>query len=779
MFITSPLFAEQDSRLTYVLNQKLKEYNSLSGYLQILPEADRTYEVGEVAAQDDDAFIGWSEFQLNPPMANAFWSKITIKNAFNQDLNLVYYPGDRFTNYVDVYISQPGGSFVEYKDGVYLPRSQRAISMNRNEVNVPLYIPANSTVTIYSRIQNVDGKPVRFDVKVIPISEWQQSISAVNWIQGLFQGVLLLLGVFNLAMFVFLRRSHFAYYVAYVFCSSIYFLNFYGFTYDFFLGEYPISYLLIYILSTTLLQVFYLLFLRKFLDTAKLIPFWDMIMRLLLFVRIVECLGMGMVLITSFNFDFVQRVHQTFALAESLVILSLLFGFYQTRLKIAYFIIAGTMSLYVGLIVSILVFRFTASSSANYYFQAGVIMEVFVFALAQVYQLREEQLAKFKAEKASQAKADFLSTMSHEIRTPLNAVIGTTHLLLQEDPRADQVENLSTLRFSAENLLVLVNDILDFSKIEAGKIEFIDEDIDLRELLSVIRQTFGPSAEDKGLALEFSVEARVPDTVVTDGTRLNQVLMNLISNALKFTKNGKVKVEVDFLDFQDDKVSLEFSVTDTGIGIEKEKQKLIFDEFSQASSSTTREFGGSGLGLAIVKQLLALQGVEVQLESEQGRGSRFSFIQTFKNNPNALPVKVNTGKQPSLKPFPAVKVLLVEDNQVNVIIASKFLKKWGLLVDLAENGQEALEMVTMNHYDLVLMDLQMPLMDGYTATKEIRKFDQKLPIIALTASALNDVRERVFSVGMNDFVTKPFNPTTLYQKIKKHLRVDQEIRVEE
>ena len=387
--------------------------------------------------------------------------------------------------------------------------------------------------------------------------------------------------------------------------------------------------------------------------------------------------------------------------------------------------------------------------------------------------VREQEIirARRQAEKASLAKAEFLSTMSHEIRTPMNAVIGITHLLLQDDPKPDQLENLNALRFSGENLLALINDILDFSKIEAGKIEFEDTDFDLRQLVTGLTQSFGFKAKEKGIDFQISQSEGLPDNLVGDPTRLSQILNNLLSNAIKFTDEGSVTLNITEKNRDQQHIELHFEVKDTGIGIPEDKQQAIFESFSQASTDTNRKFGGTGLGLAITKKLLELHDSSIQLESHPGKGTNFFFTLRLKLG-STTAQKTNHAFQPHHSDFESLegyKILLVEDNAMNVIVARQFLNRWKLDFDHAENGEEAVNKVVNGNYHLVLMDLQMPVMDGYDATLLIRQTHANLPIIALTASAMLEIQEKVYEVGMNDFVTKPFNPRELYQKISRYL----------
>jgi len=376
-----------------------------------------------------------------------------------------------------------------------------------------------------------------------------------------------------------------------------------------------------------------------------------------------------------------------------------------------------------------------------------------------------------KAEKSSQAKSEFLSTMSHEIRTPLNAVIGMTNLLMMGSPRPDQKENLDILKFSAGNLLALVNDVLDFNKIESGKVVFENIKFDLVELMHNICGGQKLKAEEKGLEFKMHIEDCVKSKVVFgDPTRLTQIIFNLISNAIKFTHEGTIWVDVKCVEDKHNTVRLNFIVKDTGIGIERENLEVIFEPFTQESITTTRQYGGTGLGLAIVKRLLELQGLHMDVVSQPGIGSEFSFQAEF-------PVSTENAAEPAEKQLAAgtdsmgsMRVLIAEDNQVNVMLMKKLFSKWGIVPVIAENGERAIEMVQYGNFDIILMDLQMPILNGFDAAIEIRKMRDprkaNIPIIALTASALFDIKERVFSSGMNDYVSKPFKPDELREKMQ-------------
>jgi PAS domain S-box-containing protein len=405
--------------------------------------------------------------------------------------------------------------------------------------------------------------------------------------------------------------------------------------------------------------------------------------------------------------------------------------------------------------------------------------------VAIAFDLREQKklenelrAAKDKAEESVKAKQDFLSTMSHEIRTPLNAVIGFSELLLLEDPKPEQVQSLQTLKFAGENLLGLINDILDFHKIEAHKLVLEETPFSIKILIDRLAQLYRPLAKEKNLSLETYLDPRLPKKVLGDALRLSQILTNLISNAIKFTKEGSVVLSVFIEQETDTHYQIQFEVEDTGIGIPIDKQALIFESFQQANSDTTRKFGGTGLGLTITQKLIELHQSEIKLESYQEKGSKFYFTLSFlKNNQTRSTKNLETiynTNLPDEKHSTQKLILVVEDNAINQIITGRFLEMWGLEVVFAENGKIALEMLEdtsiQKNLALIFMDIYMPEMDGYTTTENIRKmkvFDN-IPIIALTASIIESSKPKIAAVGMNDYLTKPFKSEDLKKMLLKY-----------
>jgi signal transduction histidine kinase/CheY-like chemotaxis protein len=379
----------------------------------------------------------------------------------------------------------------------------------------------------------------------------------------------------------------------------------------------------------------------------------------------------------------------------------------------------------------------------------------------------EQELTKAKtdAEEATIAKAQFLSNMSHELRTPLNGIIGLTNILISESYLPSQTNHLEVLKYSSDHMLVLINDILDFNKIEAGKVVLENNAFNLLETLQKMYSFFSWEASSKGLEFEIKISDDVNRMVKGDVTRLRQVLTNLISNAIKFTEKGKVIFAVEIVEkIGEKKCRMRFSIADTGIGIASDKLEQIFESFGQADPSTIRKYGGSGLGLTISKKLTALMGTTLQVESKIGAGSRFWFDLTFEclTTMQILPLQKNINE---IKGFDAMHILVVEDNAVNMMVVSKMLLKWNATVSKASNGLEAVELAAKHQYDVILMDLQMPIMDGLTATSHIRKTNNTTPIIALTATTDESLTNSLSQKGINDVVQKPFVPEDLYNKI--------------
>lgn len=384
-----------------------------------------------------------------------------------------------------------------------------------------------------------------------------------------------------------------------------------------------------------------------------------------------------------------------------------------------------------------------------------------------ILRTKELQLAKEKAEQSQKAEQKFLANMSHEIRTPLNAIVGMAHLLNETSLSKEQSEYLNSLKNSSQILQNLISDILDISKIDAGKMEVIKESFDLHKLIKNLIEIFETSALKKQIALILEFDERINPIVYGDTKLLNQVLINLIGNALKFTSEGNVSVRMTQLEKQNTKQHIKIEVVDSGIGISQDKLQAIFEDFTQAESDTDRTYGGTGLGLSISKKIATLLESNLKATSQLGNGSTF-YMDLWLEGGTALENRADATNRTSKPSFgPDQKILVVEDNLMNQHYLLSLLDKWNVSYDLANNGEEALKCTSTATYALILMDNQMPIMDGLTATKEIRKTDTKTPIIALTASSMREDKEIALQNGFSDFLTKPFEPNQLLEVLNK------------
>ena len=381
---------------------------------------------------------------------------------------------------------------------------------------------------------------------------------------------------------------------------------------------------------------------------------------------------------------------------------------------------------------------------------------------------RELILSKEKVEKASNARTEFLSTVSHELRTPLNAINGIAHLLLEEKPKKSQMNYLESLQFSGNYLTNFINDILEINKIDSSKAQVENISFNLKLLLENIQNSLKELASENNNYFSLEIDSDIPDYLIGDPTKLSQILMNLINNALKFTQDGKVTVKTKLIALEDKKASIYFEVKDSGIGIPEDKLETVFDSFSQGSVGINRKYGGTGLGLTIVKKLVTILGGEIKLDSKVKKGSSFSFELLFKVSKKPLKIAKNLN-QNNYNNLKDKKILVVEDNKINQMVSKKMLENKGVLCEIVDNGEDAIEIAKSNKFDMILMDVHLPGINGTIATKKIREFDTITPVIALTAISLNENRKMLLSFGMNDVITKPFVPENFYAVISKYI----------
>ena len=405
----------------------------------------------------------------------------------------------------------------------------------------------------------------------------------------------------------------------------------------------------------------------------------------------------------------------------------------------------------------------------------NIIINFLLVIIFFYFVLRLLDAKEKKVHKAAAAKARFMSNMSHELRTPLNAIIGTTHLLIQDHELLQHTDHFKVLKNSSEHMLQLVNEVLDFSKLDEGKLEFMHEPFDLAYMLTQAADSFTSLIKQKNITLDIQIDPQlIGKKMVGDEMRLKQVFLNLLSNAVKFTDTGSVTLQAQIRTLTKTAAELYFEVADTGIGIAPEKYQVIFESFTQADAETTRKYGGSGLGLSICQELVKKMGGDLQVKSEPEKGSSFYFtlLLPFQQQVNIAPKETLRG----LKNLTGVKILLAEDNAVNMKIALRFLLSWGANIHTAENGKIAWELFTQQPYDLLLIDLEMPLMDGKQLLAEVRKVNKDIPAIAFTAAVYENMYADLQQHGFNGYLHKPFRPDEMHRSILEQLALQKQVR---
>ena len=798
-----PLLPLQESAEVVVLTGNHVSVENFNDQLLILEDPSHALTINEVLLADGFEPYDGDELQSS----SAYWGKLQIKNHSSSHPEWMLYIGKN--DFIEVYIDPNSSDPKHLIAGYQVPASQR--SVQHGSYIVPLSIPKGQTVTAFIRIREDIHSDPEFDLRISEAKGWMTSILNKIWIDLLFQGIFWIMAVFNFLVFFNSGERANLYYALYLTFVAIFYLFITGILRQYIIGEFPA--MTPYFMSSIALSVlFYCAFLRSFLDTSIHIPIWDRLVKGFIAFDLVMA---GVVLIINGTGEILlaSRVIQFVVFVNSLLALTMIPVLFRAKIPLAKYFIAGT-----GIFV-ISVFLdagfWDPGSSEAIVARFGLIGEILFFSLGlgqrikvvekekqaaqaelikqleinqELTEQRKDELeesirqrtgeleeknkeltkAKDEAERAAMVKSDFLSVMSHEIRTPMNAVIGMTHILLEDNPKAEQLENLNTLRFSAESLLVLINDILDYSKIESGKVQLEHVDFDLTEVVRGLGYMFRPKAQSQSIQFSILLDQETPTALNGDPIRLTQILNNLISNAIKFTPKGQVTLYIHLVKKTSDSVTLKFVIEDTGIGIEKEKLKMIFDTFSQANFDTTRKYGGTGLGLAITKKLLDLFDSGITVQSQPEKGSKFSFELALKPG-KSIPKKSAEETITKKGAMKGLNILVVDDNLVNRIMVERFLEKWKVKCKGAASGKGALEMILEEDFDLILLDLQMPEMDGYEVARTIRGMKSErfinLPIVAISADTLTNVYHKVLSAGMDDFISKPFNPNELFNLV--------------
>ncbi len=733
------------------------------------------------------------------------WAYFQLVNKSNKELEFILEGG---RNAQETYYVVKDSAIQIKKAGYYFSSQERDVARGYT-TKISLTLEPEQITRIYVEYNNPDGLPINVKFRLKGLDSWLQNQRSLSLFEGIFMGVIVLIIALNFFIYGFTKLKVFFLFAAYASSNLLYFFHIHGnlelLLYPSTGNGIPWLWLLPFITAGT-----YFLFTKEFLELKQENKLFHKTTSFLSYGGFVLFLLTTVYLYVSGNVYVSTNIMYAFVLASAALAISLVIYAFSMKSVISNYFAVGTLLFMITVIVAVVNQLMNVSNAVPVFVQIGIIIEVIVFSIGISHKLKkdfdnhlitqqslilqltkadkiqksktqelEEQVAdrtqqikeqntqleeaRSLAETATKAKSDFLSVMSHEIRTPLNAIISLSHIMDLDNKDEEMSEYIDALKFSAEGLHSLINDILDYNKIEAGKLKLESIEFSLIDLMRNVRDSFKYKANSKGVELQIEVGEHLPDQYLGDPTRLTQIFNNLISNGIKFTEEGHVRLKAELLGIKDNIASLRFDVTDTGIGIPQDRLESIFEEFEQASTATSRNYGGTGLGLSITQKLLDMMESKIIIKSKEGQGSSFSFDIDFEICQEFD--LVNLQLEDRDKDLAKSKIMVVDDNDMNRLVLKRLLDIWNAeMVDIS-NGTDAISYLENRAVDLVLMDLQMQPLDGFETTAAINKSKPDLPIIAMSANQPHDFEEEYFNTGFSGFVNKPFDPEDLYTRI--------------
>ncbi len=748
--------------------------------------------VGQSELTFDSLLNNQESFDFQPlevPVSNLgftednYWVKFSLLNKSGNQKEYYLETGRPITDRVDLYAVGPNGHIEKMKNGDIIPFKERVFT--HRKIIFPIQLDSGVTKDFYIHY-NSDGEVINLPLLLYSSTGLVIDSYFDQLVFGVFYGILLLAGTIYLFFYFGIGEKSFLLYSGYVLSVALLHFSLDGYFFQFIAPEAGWYSRHAVLLSAAFSAFAFGRYTQSYLKIKEFSPNLNHAFNVLL-------IGTGILILSVLIYPSGKTLYYALVNVFGIILLfliisSVILGYIKGKgpdiffaLGLAFFVVG--FFLFILNNFSLIPNSFWSENSSK----LGTGMEIIFLSLSMANRIRIlksdkekiQETALKQAQESNEIKSFFLSNMSHELRTPLNAILGLSRTILQASPEKSIKEDLEVIQYSSMSLLSSINDILDYSKIEKRELILINSHFDFRKLMKELKTGFEKQARDKNLVFVYEEKNPIPDFLIGDLQRLRQIFENILNNAIKFTTTGSVKLSLESSPSKETQIELLLSVTDTGVGIRKEKLDRIFDSFIQEQTDDKRKFGGFGLGLCIVKALVELKGGTINIISEYEKGTSVMVNLNFKlPEPNKVQDDFSSSNS-GIYELQNKKILVVEDNPVNQLVMRSILKKWkNTGFEMANNGFLGLEKLRQEHFDLILMDLQMPEMDGYEATQAIRNGDcgpeyMEIPIIAVTADATDKAREKVFDVGMDEYITKPVDQDELYTKVKKCLQMHQ------